>query len=347
MSNSEQVLRGPLLRAVPSPGLFDVLRRRYGMDSTAAATDLGGSSNLNLLVTVNADRFVVRVYRPWVTAARLADIQRVRRHLAHGGVPCVLPVPTRDGEEWVVVDGRLVEVERFVEHEAHMDSWERLEGGLPVLGRIHTLLRGLMVSPDGRQAPAANHVAPQHALAWTLRGTRHIRTWDASPAELWLADAAEELARLVDGAEREVSALVPQQLVHGDFWDNNVLFRAGRVVLVTDFDFMGERARIDDLALTLYYTNSTFGADPLSDDRVRRLRALVDAYDSGLDDRLSSRERAALPLALARTPLCFVGMIAALDTEQRARRLAAELMGDVAWALALAQDIDRWQAAFA
>src|SRR5918911_5661587 len=95
MSTSEQVLRGPLLRAAPSPGLFDVLRMRYGMDSTTAATDLGGSSNLNLLVTTNADRFVVRVYRPWVTAARLAAIQRVRRHLAHGGVPCALPVPTR------------------------------------------------------------------------------------------------------------------------------------------------------------------------------------------------------------------------------------------------------------
>jgi homoserine kinase type II len=118
------------------------------------------------------------------------------------------------------------------------------------------------------------------------------------------------------------------------------------VVLVTDFDFMGERARIDDLALTLYYTNSTFGEDPLSDDRVRRLRALVAAYERGLDERLTSGERAALPLALARAPLCFVGMIAALDTEQRARRPAAEMIGDVAWALALVQDLDRWQAAF-
>src|SRR5207248_149039 len=250
----------------------------------------------------------------WVTAARLADIQRVRRHLAQGGVPCALPVPTRDGAEWVVVDGRLVEVERFVEHEAHMDSWQLLEVGLPVLGRIHTLLRGLLVSPDGRQAPAANHVAPQHALAWTRRGTRHIRAWDASPAELWLADAAEELARLVDGAERAVSALVPRQLVHGDFWDNNVLFRAERVVLVTDFDFMGERARIDDLALTLYYTNSTFGEDPVSDERIGRLRRLVDAYDGGLEVPLTAVERAALPWALARQPLWGVGgWVARLD----------------------------------
>ena len=152
---------------------------------------------------------------------------------------------------------------------------------------------------------------------------------------------------MVGDAERAVTAQLPRQLVHGDFWDNNVVFRDGRVALIADFDFMGDRARIDDLALTLYYTNSTFWEDTGSDNRLRRLRGLADAYDSGLDDRLTSLERAALPLALARTPLCFIGMIASLDTEQRARRLAAEMIWDVAWALAIAQNFDRWQAAFA
>ena len=40
-----------------------------------------------------------------------------------------------------------------------------------------------------------------------------------------------------------------RQLVHGDFWDDNGLFREGRIVLVTDLDFMGVRPRVDDLAL--------------------------------------------------------------------------------------------------
>ena len=70
-------------------------------------------------------------------------------------------------------------------------------------------------------------------------------------------EAAEELAQLVDAAERTAAPL-PRQLVRGNLWDNNVFFRAGRPVLVTDLDFMGKRLRIDDLALTLYYTNSTF-----------------------------------------------------------------------------------------
>ncbi len=347
MNDDDQIIRGPALRAEPSPTLLDALRNRYGIENSNGATDLGGSSNLNLLVASRGDRLVVRVYRPWVTATRLADMQLVRRQLASGGVPCAQLMPTRDGDGWTVVDGRLVEVERYVEYDAKMDSWQRLEAGLPLLGRMHTLLRRVQVSPDGAKAPAANHVESLDALDWTRRGTQAIRAWDAAPAELRLANASEELARLVGDAERMVSPHLPRQVVHGDFWDNNVFFRDGRVALIADFDFMGERARIDDLALTLYYTNSTFWEDTGSDDRLRRLRVLVDAYDSGLDDRLSSFERASLPLALARTPLCFIGMIASLDTEQRARRLASEMIWDVAWALAIAQNLGRWQAAFA
>lgn len=147
------------------------------------------------------------------------------------------------------------------------------------------------------------------------------------------------------GAERGIEPL-PRQLVHGDFWDNNVLFRDGQIVLVVDLDFMAERPRIDDLALTLYYTNSTFHGDQVSDDRVRRLRTLVDAYERGLDQPLSAAERAALPLALARAPLCFIAMIARVDSENGARRLAAEMTPDIAWALAIVRNLDRWQRGF-
>lgn len=339
------IARGPALRAKYAPELLGMLRAHYGIESRPDTRDLGGSSNLNLLVADTDERYVVRVYRPWVTAARLAAIQLARRTLNQGGVPCPQTIPTLDGVGWTSIDGRLVEVERYVEHDANMDSWERLALGLPVLGRAHAVLQPLQVHADGRRAPAANTIAATEALAWTLRGTQRIRAWSPSPGEVRLVEAAEELAQLVDAAEREAGPLL-RQLVHGDFWDNNVFFRAGRLVLVTDLDFMGERPRIDDLALTLYYTNSTFTDDQVSDERVHQLRRLVDAYDSGLSERLTETERRALPLALARAPLCFIGMVAATDTEREGRRLAAAMMADVSWALTIARAPGRWQGAF-
>lgn len=332
-------------RARPSRELLRALSDRYGIDASDAI-DLGGSMNLNLLVRRGEERLVARVYMPYVTPDRLSDIQRARREVAARGIPCPAAIPTNDGAAWATLGGSLVEVEPFVGRDANMDSWERLETALPLLGRIHTLLRPLEASPDGRTAPVANHVEATDALRWTLMGTERIRSWNPTAEEVELLEAAEELARLLDYAEQPLERSLPRQLVHGDFWDNNVFFSDGRVVLVADFDFMGVRARIDDLALTLYYTNSTFTDDQRSGRRMTRLRKLVDAYDSGLDDRLTRDERNALPLALARMPLYFVGLVGALETERQARRLAAEIRPDLRWALGIARDVDRWQNAF-
>lgn len=91
-----------------------------------------------------------------------------------------------------------------------------------------------------------------------------------------------------------------------------------------------------------------FSADPLSDERIGRLRRLVDAYERGLDDPLTREERAALPWALARQPLWLIGRwLALLDDEEEARRGLAGMAGDVEWALRIVREAGRWQAAFA
>jgi homoserine kinase type II len=127
-----------------------------------------------------------------------------------------------------------------------------------------------------------------------------------------------------------------------------MLFRDGHVVLITDFDFMGERARIDDLALTLYFMNARLPAGLVPDEQLRRMRSLVDAYNSGLNERLSHVERAALPLAIARQPLWSIGgWVALLDDEDAAREHAGGMLRPVERALGIVRELDRWQAAFA
>jgi len=248
----------------------------------------------------------------------------------------------------MTIDGRLVEVEHYVERDTNMDSWERLEIALPMLGRIHTFLQDVEIGLDGKHPLFANHIEPHDVLDTTLRGTQRIRGWASSRAERYLADAADELAHLVAAAERDLVSALPRQLIHGDFWDNNVFFRDGRVVLVTDFDFMGEHARIDDVALTLYFTSLKYTETAASDAHLWRLRRLVDAYDRGLANRLSSAERAAVPLALARQPLWSIGgWVALLDDAQSARHHALGSVWAVGWALGITGELDRWQTAFA
>ena len=218
--------------------------------------------------------------------------------------------------------GRLLEVEAWVDHDAVMDSWERLAAAMGLLARTHDLLRAVEAGEAGRRPRFANHLEPADVLAQARRGTARIRGWGPAAEEAGLADAADQLAERVAEAEAGLVPQLPRQLVHGDFWDDNVLFRNGRPVLLADFDFMGEGARVDDLALTLHHAGSDLGAGPR--ELPARLARLVGAYDRGLEVPLSEAERAALPLAMARQSLSSIGgWVARLDDEAAARRHAA------------------------
>lgn len=332
-------------RARPSDELFQAVHDSYGINHLEDSIDLGGSSALNLYVKDGQNPYVVRVYRPYLTEARFADYRLVRQKFHANHIPVSEVVPTLDGQEYMVFDGRFVEVERYVEHDAYMDSWELLMKGLPLLGRIHTILKEVQCSTDGKNPPFANYIEPEKALEKTLQGTQRIRSWNSPTDIMRLSDAAEELAFLVSKHEHDLITRLPRQMVHGDYWHNNVFFRNDRIVLINDFDFMGERTRIDDLALILYFFSCS--DKPVTGDLLGRLRSLVDAYDAGLDEHLSTTERLAIPLAMARQPLWSIGgWILSLDDERAAKRHATGMPLDIDWALRIMYDLDRWQAAF-
>jgi len=326
-------------RAVVTPELLAIVRDSYGLPDISDPVDLGGSMNLN----VRFGRWVIRVYCPWVSPERVAAIQRVRGALVDAGFPFARTLQTRAGEDYLMWDRRVVEVEGYIPGQK-MRADDQLVRGMAVLGRIHTTLQSLTVSPAGRTAPTANNIEPWRLLAATRLTTDLLR---ADPETVGLADRADELAgRLVD-AERAVTPVLPRQIVHGDFWDNNVLFRDDDIVVILDLDFMGERARIDDVALTLYYTNSTFGGDYTSRERLAFLRRIVDAYDSGLASPLSTVERSALPLAIARTALGLLCHLPDIDEPTALQRFVEEMRDDIGWAADVVDNRHRWHRAFA
>jgi Ser/Thr protein kinase RdoA (MazF antagonist) len=235
-----------------------------------------------------------------------------------------------------------------VDHDAVMDSWQRLQVGMALLAHTHNLLRHVQVGEQGRRPRFANHLDPAHVAACVRRGTERIGGWRPTAAERRLAAVAEELAELVTQAEAGLVCGLPRQLVHGDFWDNNVLFRHGRPVLLADFDFMGERARIDDLALTLWCAGAVLGAEGGLMEERARLRRLVASYDAALETPLSAAERAALPVAMARQPLSSIGgWVARLDDEAAARRHAASVAAELQTAWRIMAELGRWREVFA
>jgi Ser/Thr protein kinase RdoA (MazF antagonist) len=328
-------------RAIVSPDLEEFLRAHWDVRPAGAAPDLGGAANLNLLVTDGRSLRVARVYRPFVTGRRAASLQAVRRHLARHGIPCPQPIPARGGRGWQTFQGRPVEVEPYLAAPATMHTLARVRTGLTVLGRIHALLQAFPSGPATAAPRFANYVAADGLVEAVAAGTRRIRAWQPTPAEARLADLADQLAAALAAREQDRPAPLRRQLVHGDFWDNNVRFRHQQVALVTDFDFLGERPRTDDLALTLYYASVDIT------DITRRpaqLAELVGAYETGLGARLSQHERAAIPLAIARQPLWSIAVwVALLDSQDTARRHLAATAPELTWALQLTSRITHIQ----
>jgi len=241
-------------RPVYSEGLRELLNDEYGIDKYAAYTDIGGSSCLNLLVAGGGGRYLARVYRRCTTPGRLDAIQAVKGVLKKNGVPCAPALKTASRRNWTVWNGNLLEVEPYIAHDGVMDTADRIKRAMPTMGKMTSVLGGFgNIGDDGRTPPFANHVPIERALEMTKRGCGRLLSRRPTEFEREFADKSMSLAKKVTESGIPAFGALPKQLAHGDFWDNNILFSGAGVALIADFDFMGERRRVEDIALTLYF----------------------------------------------------------------------------------------------
>lgn len=322
-------------RAILTSELAEAAARAFGLGGVAGARDLGGTYNLNVLLETEHGRYVVRVYRPWVTPTRLLAVQETREYLARCGLPVVRPLRTPDGRRMVWLDGRLVEVEPFVPHDGTADSWERCARAFAALARLHGALRE---SPYPRVPPrVSNYALPAQMLAWV----------EATEAAVQLSAPATDICRLarhltqrIAGWWEAVGRNLPRQATHGDFGGGNVLFQGGDIVAILDFDFVGHRERVFDLAYALYWILRRMEPEmsPASHDWPSAA-GLLAAYDEAADQPLEAAEWRALPLEMARVPLYWVAEAGFLDRPVDAVLAASPGVEWAAWVLDHAPEI--------
>src|SRR5205823_1375219 len=101
-------------RPVASEALLQAVVQAYNLPQANTPIDLGGSSNLNLLVPGPDGGRVIRVYRAWVSPERLDGIQSVRAALRGAGLPFTETITAADGRPWIRFGDWLVEAEPFV-----------------------------------------------------------------------------------------------------------------------------------------------------------------------------------------------------------------------------------------
>lgn len=335
-------------RVVPSAGLVESVVQAFSLPRPVHWVDLGGLWTTNLRFDyLDGSAVVARAHRAVTTPERLLMIQAAKAVARRSGLPVPAAIPAADGRGYSrLPGGTLVEVESHIDGHTPMRTFPYLREGFAALARLHDALRTLSPSTPVASPPHATYLDPDQVVDGVCRGASRMRAW-GEPRFAALADDVQRHCEAVAGQEARLRHDQVRQLVHGDFWDNNVVFRGRQLVGVLDFDFLGERDRIEELALTLWFYLLEPGNNPPGDAQVQQVRELVKSYDLASGVRLSEAERERLPLVLARQPAWVAGgWIPALD-DTGARNQAADLAGRLPTAEAILADLSTWTSALA
>ena len=297
---------GSLRRAHIGRDELALVLSRYDLGVIRSLRDYPRGSRRSPKVRLRSDRgeFILKRRAPGRgEPERLAFATSLYRRMIDQHFPLAPIFPTRDGGLALRVDEKAYELFEYV-------PGSRDDGGVPAatasgrtLGRLHALFSQTAPSTRPRQSsfhaartvPVAVQRIPD-ALAATGASESVCRAAASNGATLVTAYA--EARKTVDQAGY---ADLPEQPIHGDWHPGNLRYRNGEVVAVFDFDSARLEPRIADVAnaaLQCSLHADSRGSDPRQwpeSFEMRRIRALIHAYNEAADVPLSAAERTMLP----------------------------------------------------
>jgi homoserine kinase type II len=284
------------------------LAARFSLQPARAWKDLGGTYNLNVLVHGEDGDYVLRVHRPWVTQERLSYVQQVRMNLSDAGLTVPTALPGAQGRTILSAGDRLAEVEPFVPHDPVVHSLELYRRAFSTLGQLHDALRTRAPLPP--IPPAVSNYGTVAQLRRWLASTKDSLGAQGAEAgreeAIAVCDRVSSLLSEIEARQGEFASALPPQVIHGDFRLGNVVFRGHEVVAILDFDFLGVRERLYDVAYATYWMLVALRLDPSCGNTWVVVRDVLHAYDESSPIPLSPNERSAFPYMLARVPLYWV-----------------------------------------
>ena len=282
--------------------------RLYPLDRILAIERLHrGRDNMTFRADTTAGSYVVRCIRAADNGA-LAYRHLLLRALAQRGLPVAVPVATREGASFVLMDGTTHELLPFVSgttfvrgrlaHAAAaatmLARYHEAVADCPASGARAANYPALLAERAAFYAPAllaerAAFYAP--ALQDVPRRFDVPEEDDVARAIPFLASQAAQLRPRLDAMRAQS---LPRLVVHGDYRRGNLIFSGDKLVALLDFDRTCEDVRAADLAVAL--SNLTRSADKRMDMHPELVRAFIERYTA--EQPITADERAALPVLI-------------------------------------------------
>jgi homoserine kinase type II len=216
----------------------DAFLREYSVGALERLIPIsGGVTNSNYIVTTARAKAVLTILETIPEGEELSFYLETMRKADEGGVPAPAPFPRKDGSYVGTLRGKPAVLCSFLSGEiprrvgnAHMQALGE------ALGRFHVAARGIQGAPPNGWGPAGCESVHRR-----LRPA--IRAYDARVEET----VAEELSYLAERMPKDL----PQGVIHGDLFPDNVLFDGERLTGMLDFYFACRDALLYDVAICL------------------------------------------------------------------------------------------------
>ncbi len=287
----------------------------YGFSHIEFIGWAGGISSKNALVSAGGSDFVLKRFRG--DSTKVDRIERVTSLLLGKGLPVIEAMISRDGKRHFFFDGHFYALYRrakgLILHRGGLGK-KHLENAALLLSQIHGIKGngGLNLESSHQRVPSlANAIKVLEAACDKVASGRT----DISRLIRSLTDLKRSVLSQLE--EEGVSPPKPCSLIHGDYHNENLLFRTdGKVDCVLDFEHVRNGAAFEDVVtfLNLACLGRNFDQESLESGRefvraYRRLRELTtddlvwgfrwhlrDVCSSAFLERAAARERENLGL---------------------------------------------------
>lgn len=209
-----------------------------------------GYVNVNWLVETTTGQYLLKRRHPSLQEPRLINAQHALvQHLRRAGLAAPAIAPTRRGTTFLELDGEFYEVQDYV-HGGPCDVAQsaHFAAAARALGQYHNAVRGFdhpaLHRRQERYGPTAlGEIIARLAASWRGQTSPHL---DLLFEEL--REHAQDLA-----ARFDQFGPLPQLVIHGDYYADNLIFQGDEVAAVVDYDLAHWCWRALEVAEALIY----------------------------------------------------------------------------------------------
>lgn len=268
--------------------MIGMICKRFAITEEVSEQEkLGGAFNTNIRIAAGRSEYVLRISSAAASEEQLREIYRLQQRLSAQGIPVPLPHLTENGEPYIRMDGKLIQVLPYI-------AGEPFRGGECQVRSSGAMLRSFHEALTGEGCPLKPPVDFHRTYDYCrealqrLKGVERISRFGLTEA----AHAAERIYARWSAAE----AKLPQTILHGDWHFWNQLYTADQVTAVLDLDYMHSGPRIMDVAYAMWIIHIL-----LPNRAASYRRAFLAGYGA-----LYEEEIEILPYAAARIALFFL-----------------------------------------